>query len=578
VSDQDGGEPGGNIRVAFLFNPDRVSFVDRGSASTDRSTTGTSVVSKHGQPDLTLSPGRIDPTSDAWTASRKPLVGEFSFRGQDVFVIGNHFDAKLGDQNADGRFQYPDQSSAVQREQQAKEVNGFVSSILKVNKLAKVIVAGDLNDYQFSPALQTLTGAQGSGQSGHGKQSPILTDLITTLPKDQQYTYDYDGISEVLDHILTTSGDGKADYQVVHINSEFANQVSDHDPQLVRITVDPYGHPAPPRACSPNATALGYSDALNGAVHDGATVGGLSSMAYDRRSGDWVSAVDNNGTDPARIWFYRNLANPRIVRDPLVLKQPDGTPYNGLNSDNEGLAVLPNGDFLVSSETEPSIRIYGRDGVQLASLPVPARFAVTGTTPAGQATNNATLEGLTISPSGHVIVAAMEGALSGDVSASGDATAHRFLVYTQNRHGDWTLTKQLDYHTDPGMRVPEVAAYSDSKLVVEEAAYAPATGNSVRLYAVTGIDRAADVSNVVNLSGAPAKDALSKSLVADLGNCPTLGAPAKEVQANPLLDNFEGMAFTSGPSRSGQGLSLISDNNFSATQTTRILNLEVTLP
>src|SRR5262249_60153342 len=100
----------------------------------------------------------------------------------------------------------------------------------------------------------------------------------------------------------------------------------------------------------------------------------------------------------------------------------------GSVSDNEGRAVLPDGDSLVSPETEPSIRIYGRDGVQLASLPVPPRFAVTGTTPAGQATSNATLEGLTISRSGREIIAAMEGALSGDVSASGDATLHPFLV------------------------------------------------------------------------------------------------------------------------------------------------------
>jgi hypothetical protein len=40
------------------------------------------------------------------------------------------------------------------------------------------------------------------------------------------------------------------------------------------------------------------------------------------------------------------------------------------------------------------------DGVQKASLPIPVRFAVTGTTPAGQATSNATLERLTISRSG----------------------------------------------------------------------------------------------------------------------------------------------------------------------------------
>ena len=31
VDDQDGGQPGGNIRVVFLFNPARVAFVDRGA-------------------------------------------------------------------------------------------------------------------------------------------------------------------------------------------------------------------------------------------------------------------------------------------------------------------------------------------------------------------------------------------------------------------------------------------------------------------------------------------------------------------------------------------------------------------
>src|SRR5205807_10613803 len=79
VNDQDGGQPGGNIRVVFLYNPDRVTFVDRGGSTVNRSTTGTAVVKSHGAPDLTLSPGRIDPTNPVWTSSRKPLVGEFTF-------------------------------------------------------------------------------------------------------------------------------------------------------------------------------------------------------------------------------------------------------------------------------------------------------------------------------------------------------------------------------------------------------------------------------------------------------------------------------------------------------------------
>jgi uncharacterized protein len=334
------------------------------------------------------------------------------------------------------------------------------------------------------------------------------------------------------------------------------------------------GHPVGPRSCPPSATALSFSDALDKVSYGGATVGGLSSLAYDRRSGSWVSAVDNHNDDPARIWFFRGLNDPKITRAPLVLRQPNGTPYTGVTADNEGLAVLPDGSFLVSSETEPSIRIFGRDGVQRASLPVPARFQVA---PAGQATGNATLEGLTLSPSGNRIVAAMEGALSGDVSAAGDATYHRFLVYDRGRGGRWTLTKQIGYRTETGNRVPEVVAYTNNKLVVEEAAFTAGVGNTVELYAVNGLDRLPDVSRVANLSATPNRVA-KKTLVADVTKCPSLGATAKEDQANPLMDNFEGMALTGIDCRGVAGISLISDDNFSATQTTRILNLAVRLP
>jgi hypothetical protein len=187
-------------------------------------------VKKKGEPALTLSPGRIDPQNPVWTSSRKPLVGQFSFNGKDVFVIANHFDAKLGDQNADGRFQFPAQSSATQRAGQAQVEHDFVNQILAIDKKADVVVVGDLNDYQFSPAVKSLvTGtADGTGPA-------ILTDLITTLPASQQYTYDFDGISEVLDHILVSTGVSEITYQVVHINSEYANQTSDHDPQVVHL-------------------------------------------------------------------------------------------------------------------------------------------------------------------------------------------------------------------------------------------------------------------------------------------------------------------------------------------------------
>ncbi|HET8614300.1 MAG TPA: lamin tail domain-containing protein [Actinomycetales bacterium] len=235
VNDEDGGQPGGNIRVAFLYNPDRVTFVQRPGGD---STTAVGVTEdSDGTASLTASPGRIDPTNPAWEDSRKPLAGEFVFAGTKVFVVANHFNSKGGDQSADGRYQPPTRSSEVQRVQQATVVNTFVKQLLAVDPDANVVLAGDFNDYQFSPAMKTLT-----------DDGATLTDLITTLPADQQYTYNFNGISQVLDHIFVSkvlSAPGAVEYEVIHLNSEFSDQVSDHDPQVVRIRPVAHATPSP---------------------------------------------------------------------------------------------------------------------------------------------------------------------------------------------------------------------------------------------------------------------------------------------------------------------------------------------
>ncbi|MFJ9454322.1 endonuclease/exonuclease/phosphatase family protein [Kitasatospora sp. NPDC101447] len=217
---KDGGEPGGNIRQVFLFNPQRVSFTDIAGGGT---TTAVGVTGTGAATALTASPGRIEPNDEAWTNSRKPLVGQFVFRGQKVFVIANHFNSKGGDQGIDSRFQQPTRSSEVQRLKQATVEQSFVAQLLAADKEAKVVSLGDFNDYQFSPALAALT------------KGGVLRDLVNELPETEQYSYVYQGNSQVLDHILVSPEVGYAKYDVVHINSEFAQQASDHDPQVVRI-------------------------------------------------------------------------------------------------------------------------------------------------------------------------------------------------------------------------------------------------------------------------------------------------------------------------------------------------------
>lgn len=326
--------------------------------------------------------------------------------------------------------------------------------------------------------------------------------------------------------------------------------------------------------CAPSAAAVSYSDALDKMVYNDQEVGGLSDLGWDQRSRSYVATVDNNGTEPATLWSLGgDLSDPMPTGDPLVLKAADGTPYTGKTADNEGMTVLPDGRYAVSSETEPSIRIFGRDGVQQQTLSVPKRFRVASD---GEAKENATLEGLTVSRDGRTLIASMEGTLSGD---TGDHTFRRMLVYTaghdHHQPASYQLDRQVGYRVDKGMRISEIAEYDKDKLLVLEAAYDPEVGNTIRLQAADLSD-ADDVSEVADLAAAPYL-AVHKKLVADVTDCPDLGATSKELQSNPLMDNYEAMAVSRGK-RGAYNVSLLSDDNFNPTQTTRILNLVAELP
>jgi hypothetical protein len=231
VDDADGGQPGGNIRVGFLFRTDReLEFIARPGGT---STSATTVIDHPSGPRLSASPGRIDPGNAAFDDSRKPLVGEFRMRGKKVFVIANHFASKGGDHPLFGRFQPPVRSSEVQRHAQAAIVNAFVDDLVEADPNVNVIVLGDINDFEFSETVEILEGDE-------------LTSLMNLLPKPERYSYVFEGNSQVLDQILVSDNITAAFpvvYDVVHVNSEFADQASDHEPQVARI--DFRGRPAP---------------------------------------------------------------------------------------------------------------------------------------------------------------------------------------------------------------------------------------------------------------------------------------------------------------------------------------------
>lgn len=103
ADDQDGGQPGGNIRVAYLYKANLVRLYKPnpgGALDANEVLSG---------PSLKYNPGRIDPANEAWTASRKPLVAQWEVIGKtrknkpDVFFTVNvHFGSKGGSSSLHG--------------------------------------------------------------------------------------------------------------------------------------------------------------------------------------------------------------------------------------------------------------------------------------------------------------------------------------------------------------------------------------------------------------------------------------------------------------------------------------------
>jgi len=220
-NNQDGGAPGGNIRVGFLYKTDKVTLTP-GMKGTATEAVGFS------EGTLTLNPGRIDPTNPAFASSRKPLAAQFEFNGEKVIVVVNHFNSKGGDQPLFGKNQPPVLKSEIQRLQIASIVNGFVKDIKAKDEQANVVLLGDFNDFEFSKTLDVLKGKE-------------LTNMVDTVPFAERYSYTYQGNSQVLDHILVSNNmAAKTKAEIVHINSSFTEadgRASDHDPLLIQTTI-----------------------------------------------------------------------------------------------------------------------------------------------------------------------------------------------------------------------------------------------------------------------------------------------------------------------------------------------------
>ncbi|WP_282607425.1 endonuclease/exonuclease/phosphatase family protein [Pelagibius sp. Alg239-R121] len=199
---QDGGQPGGNIRVGYLYNDDRVDLAE---ASVER------ILDTDGD--------------DAFTATRKSLAAKFIFNGEEVTIINNHLSSKGGSTPLFGTTQPSTNGRVDNRTAQVGVLLDFIQEVFNADPDANIIALGDFNEFLWELPLELL--------------SQVLTDLLTLLDLDDQYTFNFQGNSQALDHFFVSAnllGLALPEIDILHINTEFADQASDHDPIVSRFS------------------------------------------------------------------------------------------------------------------------------------------------------------------------------------------------------------------------------------------------------------------------------------------------------------------------------------------------------
>ena len=303
----------------------------------------------------------------------------------------------------------------------------------------------------------------------------------------------------------------------------------------------------PAQAHSPEVRFLATHVVPKGLVVGGTTVGGISGLDHDRRTGKWIFISD----DRVAPRFYEGKLSRQGVEftDVHSLVGPDG-PYAPGTVDPEDVRVDKwTGDLVWSQEgdrtpttlIDPSVQFSGRDGSFRRALPTPEDLRMK---PDSGPRQNQALEGLTFALGGTLVVTALEGPLLQD-GPPADVTrgaVSRIVVQTRSGQvvGQYRYRQEPLFAPDASTGVTAVLEKSPGVYLVLERSFSPTLGNKVRLFEYR-----------------PAQD--RKRLLADIGTFPV-----------GRVDNLEGMAW--GPDGT---LWLVSDDNFNATQVTQFIALAV---
>ena len=213
IDDAEGGEPGGNIRVGFLYNTDRVQLGDLDANATlaerrqytDRIGDGVRDAGDliaFSDDMLGAEINTADWSSDAPLAARRVhLQRQHRLRHRQPLAGQGRLGRILAVQPESRRPASPTIAAGRSATRSRQDVYAMLNLIETSAPSAGIVAGGDFNDFYFYRPLTTVTGytlADGTARVGGAR----FDNLTLTLAEAERYTYTFDGRSQAIDHII----------------------------------------------------------------------------------------------------------------------------------------------------------------------------------------------------------------------------------------------------------------------------------------------------------------------------------------------------------------------------------------
>ena len=337
---------------------------------------------------------------------------------------------------------------------------------------------------------------------------------------------------------------------------------------------------------------IGATSLPTGTLFQGVEFGGISGI--DRAAdGSYWAIADDRGGERGTPRFY-NLSldydatgfNGVTINSQTYMQRPDGTtfPSNARTVDPEGIRVAPNGNLYWSSEGnwnanaasryQPFVREMTTSGVFVREFATPAMYNYVDNASTG-GRNNKLFEALTVTPNG-TIYTANEDALvqDGPLTSIGNGSVVRLTALdpVSGAAGAQYAYELPPIPVDaapgapfgPDNGLPELLAISDTQFIAIERAFAFGVGNTIRLMLAEITADTTDVSSFASLTGADYTP-MRRTLLLEM----------PITYEGITLDNIEGVSWGKTLANGNRTLVLVADNNFSATQSTQFIAIEV---